>query len=242
MIKKLTLFIISIFDYFYQKKIINFLKNQKFIIDVIIDVGAHKGETIILFLKNFKPSKIISFEASPKNFSKLNKKINKIRQKFPKTKIVIENKGLGEFKKFHEFKQVNESSSSTFAKINFDSNYYKKKKFYLGIKENKDYFKTQTIEVISLASYLNDINIDRIDILKIDTEGYEYEILKGLDNKFSKIKLIFFEHHYENMISKSYTFTDINRLLVSNNFQMIFKSKMPFRKTFEYIYINKINL
>jgi len=44
------------------------------------------------------------------------------------------------------------------------------------------------------------------------------------------------------MISKSYTFTDINRLLVSKNFQMIFKSKMPFRKTFEYIYINKINL
>ena len=29
MIKKLTLFIISIFDYFYQKKIINFLKKKK---------------------------------------------------------------------------------------------------------------------------------------------------------------------------------------------------------------------
>ena len=149
---------------------------------------------------------------------------------------------MGEFKKSLQFKQVNESSSSTFAKINFDSNYYKREKFYLGIKENKDYFKAENIEVIPLATYLIDRNIDTISILKIDTEGYEYEILKGLDNKFSKIKLIFFEHHYENMISKSYTFTDINRLLVSKNFQMIFKSKMPFRKTFEYIYINKINL
>jgi FkbM family methyltransferase len=242
MIKKLTLFIISIFDYFYQKKIINFLKKKNFIIDIIVDVGAHKGETIKLFLKHFKPKKIISFEASPKNFSKLNKKINRIRQRFPKTKIIIENIGLGEFKKSLQFKQVNESSSSTFAKINFDSNYYKKKKIYLGIKENKDYFKAETIEVIPLASYLIDRNIDTISILKIDTEGYEYEILRGLDNEFSKIKLIFFEHHYENMISKSYTFTDINRLLVSKNFQMIFKSKMPFRKTFEYIYVNKINL
>ena len=130
MIKKLTLFIISIFDYFYQKKIINFLKKKNFIIDIIVDVGAHKGETIKLFLKHFKPKKIISFEASPKNFSKLNKKINRIRQRFPKTKIIIENIGLGEFKKSLQFKQVNESSSSTFAKINFDSNYYKKKNLF----------------------------------------------------------------------------------------------------------------
>ena len=44
-----------------------------------------------------------------------------------------------------------------------------------------------------------------------------------------------FEHHYDNMIKKNYTFSDINSLLVKNNFQLIYKSKMPFRKTFEYI-------
>lgn len=236
MIKKLTLFIISIFDYFYQKKIINFLKKKNFIIDIIVDVGAHKGETIKLFLKHFKPKKIISFEASPKNFSKLNKKINRIRQRFPKTKIIIENIGLGEFKKSLQFKQVNESSSSTFAKINFDSNYYKKKKIYLGIKENKDYFKAETIEVIPLASYLIDRNIDTISILKIDTEGYEYEILLGLESKIKLVDIIIFEHHYDNMIKKGYTFEDINKLLIKNNFNQIYKSRMPFRKTFEYIY------
>ena len=45
-----------------------------------------------------------------------------------------------------------------------------------------------------------------------------------------------FEHHYDNMIVKNYTFRDINNFLKMNNFNQIYKSKMPFRKTFEYIY------
>jgi len=45
-----------------------------------------------------------------------------------------------------------------------------------------------------------------------------------------------FEHHYDNMIKKGYTFTDINKLLIKNHFKKIYKSRMPFRKVFEYIY------
>ena len=42
---------------------------------------------------------------------------------------------------------------------------------------------------------------------------------------------------------KGYKFGDIHSFLAENNFEQIFKSKMPFRKTFEYIYrINVINL
>ena len=39
-----------------------------------------------------------------------------------------------------------------------------------------------------------------------------------------------FEHHYDNMIIKKYTFSDINYFLKKNNFYQIYKSKMPFRK------------
>jgi len=47
------------------------------------------------------------------------------------------------------------------------------------------------------------------------------------------------EHHYDNMIKKNYTFENINKLLIKNNFNKIYKSRMPFRKTFEYIYKRK---
>ena len=48
--------------------------------------------------------------------------------------------------------------------------------------------------------------IETIDFLKIDTEGYEYEILLGLKNKLKNVKLLMFEHHYDNMIKKKLYF------------------------------------
>ena len=51
--------------------------------------------------------------------------------------------------------------------------------------------------------------------------------------------MIYFEHHYDLMLKKKYKFKDINNLLLNNNFKKVFKIKMPFRKVFEYIYINE---
>ena len=77
MIKKIVLLFIDFFDFFHKKKILNFLKSKNFIyFPTVFDVGAHKGESIVLFLSNFKVDRIISFEASPINFFLLKKKKN----------------------------------------------------------------------------------------------------------------------------------------------------------------------
>ena len=53
--KYLFNFVLKIIDFFYQKQIINFFKNtSNSEYNVIIDIGAHKGETILNFLRNFK--------------------------------------------------------------------------------------------------------------------------------------------------------------------------------------------
>ena len=44
----------------------------------------------------------------------------------------------------------------------------------------------------------------------MDTEGHELEILKGSKKNLKNIKTIVFEHHYDNMLKKNYTFSDIN--------------------------------
>ena len=44
----------------------------------------------------------------------------------------------------------------------------------------------------------------------MDTEGHELEILKGSKKNLKNIKTIIFEHHYDNMLKKNYTFSDIN--------------------------------
>ena len=240
MINKITLIVIKIFDYFHKKKIMRFLKNNNnYKIITILDIGGHIGESIELFLKNFNSEKLISFEASPVNYEALKNNLNKLKKKFKNTEIFIENYAVGNENKLLTINQFSESSSSTLKPININSNYFKRKFFFLKKKNNENLFKKIDVKMILLEDYLVEKNINKIDLLKIDTEGYEYETLLGLRNKLKNVKLILFEHHYDNMILKNYKFRDIHKILIDNNFLQIFKIKMPLRKSFEYIYENK---
>ena len=237
MIQKIALFIMSIFDFFYQKKILFFLKKSNLSnMNLLLDVGAHRGESINLFLRNMKVKKIISFEASPINFEFLKKKQKVYTKKFIDTEIIIENIALGSENKMIEFKHFNESSSSTIKNINEESKYFKRKFSLLNLFSKEKVYQKFQIKIQRLYEYIEDNNISTIDFLKIDTEGYEYEILLGLEGKIQLVNVIMFEHHYDNMIKKNYTFANINDLLIKNNFKKVYKSRMPFRKTFEYIY------
>ena len=240
MIKKLIILLLSFFDFFHQRKIIKFLSKKNLTkIDILFDVGAHKGESINLFLSNMNVKKIISFEPSPTNFLRLKNIKEHYIKKFDKTEILIENIGLGNENKEINFKQFEESSSSTMKEIDEESSYFKKKFNLLNYFSKEKIYKILKVKITTLEDYMNLNKINKISFLKIDTEGYEYEILKGLKKKMQLVDMIMFEHHYDKMIIKNYTFRDINNLLIMNSFFQIYKTKMPFRKTFEYIYVKK---
>ena len=235
---KITLYILSIFDKIYQRKIIKRLhKLFNNNIDTVFDVGAHNGEFIKLILNNFIANKIYSFEPSKKNYEVLTKNINDLVLK--KDQIYLNNFALGAITEKKEFKQMKESSSSTLSDINTSSKYFKRKNFFLNYGLKSKVFDKTTIDIKNGSSFLEEKKINKIDLLKIDTEGHEYFVLKGFGEKITKIKVIFFEHHYDQMIIKDYTFSDIHRYLISKKFDPYSKFKMPFRKSFEYIYINK---
>ena len=224
----------SLIDKYNQKKIVNFFESEKIQINTFFDVGAHKGETIKLFSDNFSIKEFYCFEPSPANFNYLKKKISKLNNN-----IKIFNFGLGENKSVLNFNQLEESSSSTLVEINQDSNYYKKKNKILSIfnlKKNED--KIINVEISSLNDFMEEQSINKIDILKIDTEGFEFKVIKGAREKIKDIKYIYFEHHYDDMLKKKYSFSDIHSYLIKNGFIKVFKLKMFFRKTFEYIYQN----
>lgn len=223
--------LINIIDYNNKRKILDFFK-KKFDQNIInvIDVGGHKGETINFFLKNFNIGKLFVFEPNKNLYDLLIKK-------FSQKNIFIFNYGAG-FKK--EKKKLNisiDSSSSTINNINMNTNYFKRKKKFLSLKNNSSYFvDVQEINVINLSEFILSKQ-DKIDVLKIDTEGYEFNILRGINKlDFKKIDFIYFEHHYDLMIDKGYKFSDINKLLRENNFTLRYKVRMKFRKSFEYIY------
>jgi len=230
--------IISFFDFFHKLKIKNFLKKKIKKINIFFDIGAHQGESIIFFLKNFKVRTIYSFEPSPNSFKILTKNSFLLKKRFINSRIIIENVALSNICGSNTLRLFKDSSSSTLNKINNKSLYYKRKIKILYSKHNKKFIKKINVKIITLQSYLKKKKINRIDFLKIDTEGHEYKVILGLKNFISKVKLIMFEHHYDDMVIKDYNFSKINDLLIKNKFRKIFKIKMPLRKTFEYIYEN----
>ena len=236
---KIISLIINIIDFNNKKKIINFFKtrlNQKRL--YVIDVGAHKGETISLFFNNFNISKILAFEANPIIYKQLAKRTQK--KYFNKVKLF--NFGIGDISTTKELSIFNETSSSTYNQIDKQSQYYiRKQKFLSPFQFNKDFHQSKIITKILPLSHFTEITeLKEIHILKIDTEGYELNVLKGINlEQFKKIKYVYFEHHYDLMIKKNYKYADIKNFLNKNNFYLSLKLKMNFRKTFEYIYENK---
>ena len=107
----------------------------------------------------------------------------------------------------------------------------------LGI-EKSEYPKEIEINLETFDNYFLMKKLNKIDLLKIDTEGHEMYVLKGCKKTLKFINFIYFEHHYDDMLDKGYTFSDINEFLKINGFKKVYKSKMYFRKTFEYVYQN----
>ena len=230
----------KIIDFLYQKRKYSFLKktiNKN--MDVLIDVGAHHGDTINEFLKIFSIKKIYAFEPSKKNFDKLREKTKKIKKIFL-LEIDINQVGLGQKNDVLILNEITDGVSNTFNSLNLNSKYFKKKKTIttlFGIKKFID--NKVSTKIIPLKDFMVQKKINNVDLIKIDTEGFEYNILLGLEDYIKKIKFILFEHHYDNMLIKNYKFGDIHKLLKDNGFKKIFKTKMPFRKSFDYIYENK---
>ncbi len=238
-IVRLVRALINIFDIFQQRKIINFFKKKISITKEIefFDVGSHFGETVELFYKNFKIKKIHCFEASPINFDILKKNI----ENNGLTSICdLNNFGVGHKNFDSHINQTKESSSSTINDLNLNSSYLKRKLKILNIKKKDNFYKKIPIKVKILDDYVKEKKIKQIDILKIDTEGFEYNVIRGIEKSHNIIRYIYFEHHYDDMIIKNYKFNDINKILTKFGFKKIYKSKMYFRKSFEYIYENSI--
>ena len=231
--------ILELFDYFHKKKIrqtiISILGKN---IDTFFDVGAHRGETIKFIDGFMNVKKIFAFEPLNVNFKFLLKKTKKFSLR-KETNIFLFEKALGTEEVTKNIKEMRETSSSTFNEINIKSKYFKRKKRALNLGKGNNFYELKSVNVIKGTTVVKNNNIKSIDLLKIDTEGYEFSVITGFEEDICRVKVLLFEHHYNLMIKKNYKFSDIHKYLISKNFLLKKKFKMPLRKTFEYIYFNK---
>lgn len=138
----------------------------------VIDIGAHIGFFSIIFAKRVGArGKVIAFEPTSSTYELLNKtiKINKI-----KDIVKAEQKAVGDRKDTVKFYVTDIEAHNSNSLSNNQRDY--------GNEHSID------VEMISIDEYVKENGIGQVDFVKIDAEGAEYSVLKGLKNTIDKDK------------------------------------------------------
>jgi len=177
-----------------EKLFINLIKDE---LKLSLDIGANVGNYTKMLLSDTN-SKVISFEPLPEAF----KKLKLIKSSF-NDRLEIHNVAIGIKDEVLELFYGTEKSEKAslmkdLEKISF-------------IKEqNKNKVSVQVRQLDYFQSYFED---KVIDFIKIDTEGFEYEVLMGAKNilKFHQPKFIQVEFNWHQLIKKQtlYNFSEL---------------------------------
>lgn len=203
---------------FFYPKLKSFYKKRFKLIStpnpvIIFDVGANKGQSIDFFSKTFKNPIIYAFEPNPKLYKEL---IHKYRTN---ENIFIYNLGVSDINGQLELKETITDETSTFEELNYDSKYLQMKADVLGIKKEDLVTQKYLVEVIRLDEFIKIRQLNKIYILKIDTEGHELKCLKGLfTNEVCEIKYIQLERHNDDMYLTNQLNIEIPSLLEAKGF------------------------
>lgn len=230
--KKIFIFFLELLSYFHLKRIYKFFKKKE--LKIIFDIGSYKGEFVDIFVNKYNSTKFYLFEPMQENFFYLKKKF--INNK----NIFIINKGLCDKNMFLPLYINVTSNASTFSKLNNNAFFCKLRKFLLG--EKKLVIKKEICKLTSLDEFVKKNNVDYIDLLKIDVEGFEFKVLKGAKNILKKTKYILIEITFSD-IFKSYNHKKIDNFLEQIGFKKERSYLFPILNFEDRIYKNlNINL
>ena len=109
--------------------------------------------------------------------------------------------------------------TNTFAEPNEKLLKFKIKNLLFNSTSESSYFNEEVHNIVTLDSYL-ELEDGQFDLLKIDTEGYELEVLHGAKELFKqgKIKNILIELHKKDTY-ENYDPNDIDEFLKDFNFR-----------------------
>jgi len=146
-------------------------------------------------------------------------------------------------KKNYYYNSFFPSSGSGFNKITMNDFFWNLSRKLILFKYSKKFIKFQ-VRTISLDSFCEKKKISRIELLKIDTEGHEFQVLKGGKKLLRKTKIIQVEiMDKKKLFSKK--FTRINNFLIKYNFKLLkikniwSVSMLSNIKAIDALYVNK---
>lgn len=135
---------------------------------VLFDIGANHG-SYTRFLRQLSPgSQIYSFEPHPKTFASL-------QQRVAAAGVTLVNMAVSDTSgtmQLYDFAESDGSTQASLAQASvglFDSNTV-----------------SHTVETTTIDAFMAKSSIDTIDFLKVDTEGFDINVLRGGKNALSR--------------------------------------------------------
>jgi len=227
---KLLEYILDFYIIFlHNKKLIKKLDTKKF--NTIIDIGAHKLELFTSLKKfNYEFDQYIAFEPEKNLFNGLMQKYNFEE----KTKLY--NLAIGNVNKEEKLFLNTFSSLHTFSEINPDLFKYKIKN-YISKLFRKNEILTQNVDVVKLDNFINKID-KPVSVIKIDTEGYEKQVLEGATEFFLEHNPSYLIIEFQNENNyKNYYPNEIEKLIYKLGYKKVFELFGPFKLFKDIIYI-----
>ena len=222
LIKNIALFFFDIVDqYYHQKKIASFLKKKNLEINIFFDVGAHMGLYTDLVNKIYPNCKSFLFEPQSTIF-------NKVKEKYSSNNNVqVFNKAISDTEKKQNLYLNMHDLTSTLSTFDEQSSYLNFKAKLYGTDIKNMSYGTELVQTITLDKFISEHYLEKIDLIKIDTEGHEFNVLKGLKNQIEKVQNILIEFHHRDLFL-DYDPNKIHQHLIDNGFKLEKTFKFPF--------------
>lgn len=173
---------------------------------VMIDIGACVGASLENFAK--MKWKIYAFEPDPDNYSMLQNFFKKF------SNVILENKAVSNQNKKDCAFYTSEISAGISSLSPFHDTH---KANYI-------------VDTVTLESYCSEKNIPKIDFLKIDAEGYDFFVLKGMQWGKYKPEIIVCEFEDKKSIPLGYTFKEMVEFLYKKDYRILVSEWYPIVK------------
>lgn len=191
---------------------------------IIFDIGANDGLSLEEFKTWWKSSIVHCFEPQEECHDAL---INKSKV-YKKSSVFINKNAVGkkEDNNVDFYSHDIHSGLSGFNKVNtdsIDSVYLNELKTTSSAELNQYINKLNhknLVDVIRLDNYMVNCEIDRINLLKIDTQGFEPEVLSGLGKRLEDVDVVLTELMFYDYYNRSLSFSDIEKYLIPAGFRL----------------------
>jgi len=182
-----------------------YLKNDGAI--TFIDIGAHRGDFFNQILKHYRIKRTVLIEPIPHL-------ANYLTENFTKDNVVVYNNAISD--------KDNES-------IEFQINEFEETSSILPFKSqmselsnvNTKPARKEKVLMRTLDSIADELNLESIDLIKIDVQGVEHLVIKGGADTLTRTKFIWVELSFKPLYVGSSVFNDIYSLLEEFGFLLL---------------------